>query len=447
MTFDLNPGQQRAWDETITSGARYCLIYGGSRSGKTALFSGTIIDRALAAPGSRHLIVRKEATSVKRAIVKDTFPKIWKMKYPDIPVPRWNEQYGFYALPNEAEVWVGGLNDAKAMERVLGNEYVTIYGNEGSEFTYEAFVLLRSRLAQVVNYLDGDPVSQRFYVDLNPTTRMHWTYRLWREGIDPQDETPINREQYAHSVINPYDNIANLSGDFLVDLESLPNRQRKRFLDGEYVSDDENALWRRSFIKRSVLLEDGNYPVQMRRIVVAVDPAVTSKPGSDETGIIVMGLGVDGFGYVLEDASGKMRPEEWARRVASVYHEFGADRVVAEVNQGGDMVESTLRAVNPDIPYRAVRGTREQGSYTAKVMRAEPVAALYERGKVMHIGAFPELEDQMCSVTTGFDPKVTGWSPDRVDALVWAACDLFPLLAARHQVEGDDAPAPTFSMI
>ena len=439
MTFDLNPGQLKALKETVTSKARFNLVYGGSRSGKTSLFVAAVTDRALAAPGSRHLIVRKEGSAAKRAIAKDTFPTVWKMKYPDVPTPQWHEQYGYFQV-FDSQVWIGGLSDAKAMERILGNEYATIYENEASEITYEAHLLLRSRLAQVCTKSNGKELQQKLYADLNPTTRMHWTYRLWREGIDPQDETEIDRAQYAYSVINPTDNAENLSGDFLADLAALPARQRKRFLDGEYVSDDENALWERSFIKRSILKPSGDWPVEMQRIVVAIDPAVSNHSGSDETGIIAVGLGVDGLGYVLADESGKYRPEEWARRSISLYHSLDADRIVGEVNQGGDMIEAVLRAQAPDIPYRGVRATK------GKVTRAEPVAALYERGKILHIGEFTALEDQMMSVTTGFDPRTVGWSPDRVDALVWAIADVFPTLTQKHKHTGP-LPTPQFSMV
>lgn len=439
MTFTPNPGQRRALDETLMSGKRFCLLYGGSRSGKTALLVGCVSDRALYAPGSRHLIVRKEATAAKRSIVMDTLPKTWGLKYGDAPKPEWKDRDGYFLLPNGSEIWVGGINDEKAMERILGNEYATIYENEASEVHYPAHLLLRSRLAQVAKTLDGDDLPQRLYVDLNPTTRMHWTYRLWREGIDPQDETPVNQSQYAYTTISPYENKANLSADFIADLESLPERQKRRFLLGEYVSDDEQALWRRAYIKRSVMRDDGTYPVEMVRIVIAIDPAVSTSAGSDETGIVAVGLGKDGNGYVLADESGKFRPEEWATRAVSLYRSLDADKIVGEVNQGGDMVEAVLRAQAAGVPYKAVRATR------GKVTRAEPVAALYERGKMFHIGSFPDLEDQMCSVTTGFDPKVSGWSPDRVDALVWAVTELFPSLSAR-QVNTGPIQAPQFSI-
>ena len=439
MTFTLNPGQRRAMDEVLTKGFRYNLLYGGSRSGKSALLVSCDQDRALIAPGSRHLVVRKEMSAARVSIAMDTFPKMWALRYPGIPQPTFHKLDGVWEFPNGAEIWLGGLNDDKAVEKMLGREYATIHGEEISEWPYHWFTLLRSRLAQVVEDKDGDVLSQRFYGTLNPTTRMHWTYRLWCEGIDPQDETPIDRSQYAYCVVNPYDNQANLSGDYLADLESLPERQRKRFLLGEYVADDENALWRREYFHRSVLQEDGSWPVDMQRIVIAIDPAVSNEPGSDETGIIAAGLGVDGNAYLLADESGKYRPEEWARRAVSLYHSLDADRIVAEVNQGGDMVESTLRAQAPDVPYKAVRATK------GKVVRAEPIAALYERGKVFHVGQYPELEDQCCAVTTGFDSKVVGWSPDRVDALVWALTDLFPSLT-RKQHTGP-VPVPQFSMV
>ena len=441
MTFTLNPGQARAMQETLTTGARFCLLYGGSRSGKTALLSSCLWDRALYAPGSRHLALRKEAINAKGSLALDTLPKVWKLKFPDAPVPDFNGEYGYFKLPNDSELWIGGLNDTKAMERILGREYATIYGNEASEIPYEAHPLMETRLAQVCKTLDGDTLTQRMYYDLNPTTRMHWTYRLFVEGINPGDSTQVvDRSRYAYSRINPVDNAENLTADYLEGLRTQEARVRRRFYEGEYSADAEEGLWRRHYIKRSRLKEDGSWPVDMARIVVAVDPAVTNNPGSDETGIIAVGAGVDGYGYVLADESGRYRPEEWARRAVSLYKSLDADRIVAEVNMGGDLVEATIRAVEGHVPYRAVRASR--GSVT----RAEPTAGLYERGKVFHIGEFPDLEDQMCAVTVGFDKKAAGWSPDRVDALVWAMTDLFPTISARTETRRD-LPRPQFSMV
>lgn len=385
-------------------------------SGKTFELVGTILERALLSPGSRHLIVRQEAASAKRAIVKGTIPEVIKVRWKGMQA-KWNEQYGYFTLPNGSEIWVGGLNDDKALEKILGNEYVTIYMNEASENKYQAFTLLRSRLAQTVETIKGKPLSQRFYVDLNPTTRQHWTYRLWVDGVEPESQAPVDMRDYGSIVVNPFDNADNLSQEYLNDLKALPERARRRFLEGKYVEDADDALWRRAIIRRVQ-----NVP-ELVRIVVALDPAVTNEPGSDETGIIIAGVDFTGNAYILGDDSDRYSPDGWARRALAAMDAFGADRIVAEVNQGGDMVEHTIRAMRPNVPYRAVRASRN------KVTRAEPVAALYERGKVFHVGEMQELEDQMCSFTVGFDRKAAGYSPDRVDALVWAITDLFPELA------------------
>lgn len=183
--------------------------------------------------------------------------------------------------------------------------------------------------------------------------------------------------------------------------------------DEAFAADYPGALWSRQNIEENRVRHE-SLP-DMRRIVVAVDPAVTSHGKSDETGIIVAGLGTDGHAYILADASGRYKPGTWASRVITLFATHAADSVVAEVNQGGEMVEYTLRSIDPHIPFRAVRASR------GKIARAEPVAALDAQGKVHHVGIFSVLEDQMCA----FDPAgLTGGSPDRVDARVWAVTDL-----------------------
>jgi phage terminase large subunit-like protein len=152
----------------------------------------------------------------------------------------------------------------------------------------------------------------------------------------------------------------------------------------------------------------------MKRVVVAIDPAVTAGDQSDETGIVVAGLGTDDLVYILRDASGRFTADEWARRAVRLYREHEADRVIGEVNNGGDLVGLTLRTVDDSIPFKAVTATK------GKRIRAEPVSALYEQNRVRHAGGFPELEDQMCNWVPGAGQN----SPDRVDALVWAVTEL-----------------------
>ena len=192
-------------------------------------------------------------------------------------------------------------------------------------------------------------------------------------------------------------------------------RLGRQELLAEILEDVPGALWSRGVIEacRAVAA-----PAELVRVVVAIDPAVSTGVDADETGIIVAGKDVTGRGWVLADASGRYQPAQWARTAIAALRANAADRVVAEVNNGGDMVAATLRMVDPAVPFRAVRAAR------GKIARAEPVAALYEQGRVHHLGAFPELEDQMCAFTGNYDRATAGYSPDRVDALVWALSDL-----------------------
>ena len=412
--------KQKEVRAVFSTAAKYLLVYGGSRSGKTFFCIYAIITRMLKAPGSRHVVFRQDGVDAKQSIGNETVPAVLSLAFPGLHL-RWREKDGYFEAPNGSQLWLAGLKDRERLDKVLGREFVTIYLNEASQITLEAFITVLTRLAQSVYDLNGNRLALKCYVDLNPTVAAHWTYQIWVLGVHPDGGFKIpDPESYAHITVNPVDNSENLPEDYLRSLANMPERHRRRFFDGQFTADDDNALWRRNYIK----FEDAP---DMKRVVVSVDPAVSSNVGSDETGIVVAGLGVDGRGYILSDDSGKYRPEEWARRAVSLYDTFDADCIVAEVNQGGDMVENTIRAVskNRNIPYRAVTATK------AKQTRAEPIAALYEQGKVRHTQPFPELEDQMCAFTIGFDRKSSGYSPDRVDALVWGLTELFPDIANR----------------
>ena len=418
MAFSLTTKQAELRDLLCTT-AENALCYGGSRSGKTFLFVYAIVTRALKSPNSRHVIFRKTGVSVKQAIGMDTYPEVIKLAYPELYQVQgaklgWNDKHGYFKLPNGSEIWLSGLDDKERVDKVLGKEYVTMYFNEASEIPLPSFDVALTRLAQTIKDLNGDYLVPKCYVDLNPTTKSHWTYRIFVDGVHPDGELLLDKSKYAHMVVNPMDNLSNLPASYVERLEAMPERQRKRFLLGEYTGDVENALWRRSYFIRT------QATIDYVRIVVAVDPAVSNEVGSDETGIIVAGIDKEGKGHILKDDSGKYRPEEWARRAVSLYDEFQADRIVAEVNQGGAMVEHTIRTVRQNIPYTAVHATR------SKAIRAEPIAALYEQGKVYHHGDLTTLEDQLCVFTIDFDRKSQGYSPDRLDALVWALTALFP---------------------
>ena len=184
-------------------------------------------------------------------------------------------------------------------------------------------------------------------------------------------------------------------------------------LDGEIVDTRAGSLWRRDWIDahRIAAIPD------LKSIVVAVDPPVTATASSDACGIMVVGIAEDNRAYVISDRTVQGRePHIWARAAVSAYKEFMADRIVAEVNQGGDLVVSVLRQIDPGVAVQKVRATR------GKWLRAEPVAALYAEGRVSHVGTYPQLEDQMCAF--GADGLSSGRSPDRLDALVWALTSL-----------------------
>jgi phage terminase large subunit-like protein len=229
-----------------------------------------------------------------------------------------------------------------------------------------------------------------------------------------------------------YENRGNLAPAFFEQIirKYEGTRLGRQEIDAELLEDVPGALWTRA------LLEATRPPIgyqapDFTRVVVAIDPAVTSGEDADETGIIVVAKDTDGRGYVLADLSGHMTPIQWAKAAIAAYQAHKADRIVAEVNNGGEMVENTLRMVDPNVPYAAVRASR------GKVVRAEPVSALYEQGRIKHLGAFPKLEDQMCMFTTDLDRSTErrqaddpvgqrrkGDSPDRVDALVWGFTEI-----------------------
>ena len=222
---------------------------------------------------------------------------------------------------------------------------------------------------------------------------------------------------------NTMDNFENLAETFIAQIRRRYEGTRlgRQELNAEILDDMPGALWTRDMIERAFLPRPpGEIDLSLySRIVVAIDPAVSNNEGSDETGIVVAGVRKsDDHVIVLEDASGRMAPTEWAQTAVTLYRRYMADRIVAEVNQGGDMVETTVRMIDANVSYKPVHATR------GKSVRAQPVSALYEQGRVHHLGALPQLEDQMAQFTSDFDPRAMGFSPDRADALVWAITDL-----------------------
>lgn len=224
-----------------------------------------------------------------------------------------------------------------------------------------------------------------------------------------------------------FDNADNLAPAFLERVMERYEGTRlgRQELYAEILDDVPGALWTREMLDAAIAGYPKDDP-EMSKLVVAIDPAITSGEDSDETGIIVAGRDTQA-GYVLADLTCRMTPDGWARHAIEAYHSYGADRIVAEANQGGDMVKTVLKTVDPRVPVKLVHATR------GKRVRAEPVAALYEQGRIFHAGVFAELEDQLVTWTPD-SPK----SPDRLDALVWALTDID--LASPDRVRGVKAP-------
>lgn len=411
------------------------LLRGGSRSGKTFLICRAIMARALKASGSRHAIWRFHYNHAKNAIGKDTWPKMMNLCYPHV-VERMGgagnidfSHEGTLTLPNNSEIWLGGLDDKVRVEKILGMEFATNFFNEGSQIPWHSVEIAQSRLAQKVEIdaLPGQFLSLRNFYDLNPPGKRHWSFELFKKGVIPGTNDPLpDRSEYAEMRINPDDNRENLPESYFKVLGSMSKAKRTRFRDGEWANDAEGVLWNDSMLDdcRIGSLPDG---VRLIRVVIGVDPSGSKgdkfsdeTPKSNDIGIVVCGLGSDMNGYVLEDGTINGSPGEWGVKVAELGKTWRADRVVAERNFGGAMVEFVLRSADRNMPVKMVDSSR------GKALRAEPVAALYEKNqrRVKHVGFFGELEDQM----TAMMPQPNGYqgdgSPDRLDACVFALTEL-----------------------
>lgn len=429
----------------LAGSATHLLLVGGSRSGKTFLLVRNIVMRALKAPKSRHAILRFRFNHVKASIVLDTFPRVMEVCFPEVKYSLDKTDW-YVSLPNGSQIWFGGLDDKERTEKILGQEYATIYLNECSQIPQQSRDVAVTRLAQAVDaVMKGRPnerLKPRMYYDENPPSKAHWTYKLFVQKIDPDTRQPLKApEDYAFFQINPVDNAENLSDGYLKTLEGLSSRLQKRFLRGEFADATPNQLFSEDDIEKWRVL-DGKVP-DFVRVVVGVDPSGSGdadNADNDEIGVLVGGLGTDGNAYLLEDCSVKAGPATWGAVSTGAFDRHEADCIVGEVNFGGDMVRQVIQTARPRTPFKAVTASR------GKAVRAEPFSALYEQGKVRHVGYFRELEDELVGFST-FGYTGAG-SPNRADAWVWVLSELFPALTkpeakkkepVRARVSGESA--------
>lgn len=434
--------KQREANRLLGSVARNVMLRGGSRSGKTFILVRALIQRALNAPGSRHVIFRFRFNHAKTSVWSDTLPKVLNLCFPDLAV-RFDKTDFYVELPNGSQIWIAGLDDKERVEKILGQEYATLYFNESSQIPWGSVETAMSRLAQkcelapeIAEATGRTHLALKAYFDCNPPSKLHWSFSLFKAKLKPgTKEALTNPDDYVEMRVNPTDNSDNLPEEYFDVLASMSAAKRLRFEEGEWASEVNGALWAledrkapNGKVMPGIDSERRTEAPEMSRIVVSVDPSGTrGDGGGDDIGIVVAGLGFDGRGYVLADETCQLSPEGWGRRAVELYHRWNADRIIGERNYGGDMVRFTVATADKKAAFKEVVASR------GKAVRAEPVSALYEQKKVSHVGVFADLEDQMCNFTaSGY---VGEGSPDRADALVWALTELM-LGEAPYRLQG-----------
>lgn len=367
----------------------------GRGAGKTRSGAEWAAEQAIANPGCRIAVVAPTSADVRDTCVEGQsgLRAVLRRRIPGLDWGKaWNRTLLELTLPNGSKL--KGFS-ADEPERLRGPQHHFAWCDELASWRYpDAWDQLQFGLR-----LGEWP---RSFVTTTPRpTKL--VRRLWARAEAKQGVTWVSG--------STFDNAENLSAAALAELRATYEGTRlgRQELYAELLLDTPGALWTEASIEASRVA----VAPSMRRVVVAIDPAVTAGEDSDWTGIVAAGLGDDGQLYVLDDRTCRESPDAWARRAVALYDELEGDRVVAEVNNGGDLVATVLHAVDPGVPVRSVHASR------GKRMRAEPVAALYEQGRVHHVGNFDELEEQM----TTWTPE-SGTSPDRLDALVWAITDL-----------------------
>ncbi len=366
------------------------VFQGGRGVGKTRSGAEAVSEHCRTTPKARVALVGRSFTDAASTMVEGAGSGLLSV-LPASVVEAWNRSLGELRLQGGALVRCYGATEP---DRLRGPQFTFAWCDEAAawpaitaEATWDT-LRLACRIGR----------HPQVYVTTTPRPTPLYKRIVGEPG------TVVRREATRA-------NLENLAPTFAAEVLAryAGSRLGRQELEAELLDDVEGALWRLADLDatRVVVAPD------LIRIVVAVDPAGGAGEGHDETGIVVAGRAADGTRYVVADRSGRHGSPEWARQAIRVYHEAKADRIVAERNFGGDMVEATIRSIDPGVPVSVVDASR------GKRQRAEPIAAAYEQGRIRHVGTFPELEDQMASWVPG-----CGWSPDRLDALVWACTEL-----------------------
>lgn len=378
---------------------QYWLLLAGRGAGKTDAGAYAFDAYMRSHPGIRGRIIAPTLGDAREACVIG--PSGIKAHNPDV---RFNTNESALTWPNGSRARIFGAFTPEDVERLRagGNAHIDWYEELGAW----------SKLNQVWDQARyglrlGKHPKTIITTTPRPVMRLRWLLGLPFDQFGPVPKVVVSR---ATTDDNPYlaQNIR-----ALLYAQYAGTRQGRQELAGELLDDVPNALWRWAMIEDNRVLQ----PPELVRIVVGVDPAVTTGEHSDETGVVIAGLGDDGEFYVLGDESERVGFDRAAPGIVQAFRDYQADRVIAERNNGGDLVGHTLRQLDADLPFKAVVASR------GKRVRAEPIAALYEQGKVHHCGLFAQLEDQMIGFVADME-REPGQSPDRVDALVWALTEL-----------------------
>jgi len=382
-------------------------LEGGARSGKTFSLCAAYALMAMYRP-SRHLILRKFLSNLIGSVWLDTMPKVLNLL--EIPEKAYKFRADRYYIDfvNGSQIWFGGLDNNKRADKRLGFEYSTIWINEASEFDEESIPLLRTRLAE------NSGLYNKLFLDFNPPEDSHWTHDLIFESLLNGQKVNCN-----HLLMNPGDNRKNLPAHYIKMLEDLPERQRKRFLLGEFVTPDETLF-------HAGMFRPWYEKVTYQTAIIGLDPAATNKPKSDETGIISVGAS-HGVPYIDNDLSCKAAPEYWADKVITEYIRLSQKSVyvciVGEVNQGGDMVRAVIeraaKARGIKVNYKAVT------TQVSKFYRAEEFSVSMALDNWRYIADHETALKPLFKQMLGYGSMIANKkSPDRVDALIIGASQL-----------------------
>lgn len=408
--------QNPKYDPLYTEEDKFIFLVTGGRGSAKSFNVSTFLERLSFERGHKILFSRYTMTSASISVIPEFLQKIeldgfaskFKVTKDEITNTFSDSVLMFKGIKTSSGNQTASLKSIQGLTTFCGDEMEEWQ----SEEDYDTLMLSIRQIG----------IKNRIILVMNPSNAEHFIYKKYIkdshriEMIDGVEVQISTHPQVLHIHTTYLDNLPFLSKEFLDGVELMKSTDKKKYgykIIGRWQEkDEENALWKQAQINALRVTEA---PL-LKRIVVSIDPAVTSKDTSDETGIIVKGLGYNDHTYTLEDGSGRYTPTEWCQKAVDLFNKWKCDRVVGEVNNGGDLIESLLRTIAPNIPYTGVHATRD------KLTRAEPVAALSEQGKSHHVGIFVDLEYEQ----TTWAAKKGDKSPNRIDADVWATAELIP---------------------